>query len=91
MSYSQTYKWLVGATLTAPCSKSGISVWTCTLSRPGGYAGEVVWISNSTASFTVPAQYTVYRDLSGAVYPIINHTMTVGDQPILLETTDPPA
>jgi hypothetical protein len=90
VSYSQTYKWLVGATLTAPCSESGIGVWTCTLSRPGGYAGEAVWISNSTASLTVPAQYTVYRNLSGEVHPITNHTIMVGDQPILLETTDPP-
>jgi hypothetical protein len=90
-SYSQTYKWLVGATLTAPCSKSGTGIWTCTLSRPGGYAAEIVWISNSTASFTVPAQYTIYRDLSGAVHPISNPTITVGDQPILLETTDLPS
>jgi hypothetical protein len=89
-AYSQTYKWLVGASLDAPCSESSSSIWTCTLSRPGGYAAEIVWISNSSASYTVPSGYTVYRDLSGAVHPISNNSVTIGDQPILLETRDLP-
>ena len=90
VAYSQTYKWLVGATLTAPCSKSQSNIWTCTISRPNGYYAEVAWISNSSVPFTVLPQYTVYRDLSGAVRPIVNGTVKLGDQPILLETIDLP-
>ena len=87
-SYKETYRWMVGASLATPCAAGKMGFWTCTLSRIGGYTAEVVWIPKVTASFAVPAQYTVYRDLTGAVYTITNHTITVGDQPILLETTD---
>jgi hypothetical protein len=88
ISYGQTYKWLVGATLTAPCSENAAGIWACTLSRPSGYTAEVLWISNGTSSIPVPAEYTVYQDLSGAVHPVVNQTITLDDQPILLETTD---
>ena len=87
-SYKQVYSWMVGATLTAPCSSTAGGIWTCTLSRPGGYSAEVVWISNKNATFTAPAQYTVYRDLTGAVHNLGSHSITIGDQPILLETSD---
>jgi hypothetical protein len=87
-AYSQTYNWLVGASLVTPCSESSNSIWTCTLSRPGGYSAEMVWISNSSATFAVPSGYTVYRDLSGTVHPNSNNSVTIGDQPILLETQD---
>ena len=87
-SYRETYKWMVGATLDSPCSANANKVWTCSLSRDNGYAAEAVWISNSTASFSVPAQYTVYRDLAGVTHTVVNHAVAVGDQPILLETSD---
>jgi hypothetical protein len=88
-SYGETYRWLVGATLTSPCSadyKSGI--WTCALYRRGGYLAEAVWISNTTATYTLPAwpHYTEYLDLTGTVHAITGPTVTVGDQPVLLET-----
>jgi len=86
LAYDETYFWMVGATLSAPCSSNSAGVWTCPLTRPGGYAAEAVWKSNSTATFAVPAQYTEYRDLAGIVHPIAGRTVSVGDQPILLET-----
>jgi hypothetical protein len=88
-SYSETYLWMVGALMTTPCAAGQTGIWTCTLSRTSGYSAEVVWIPNATATFTVPPQYTVYRDLAGAVRTITNNTIKIGDQPILLETTDP--
>jgi hypothetical protein len=87
-SYSQVHQWMVGAFMATPCAADPVGIWTCTLTRPGGYTAEAVWISNTTASFTVPAQYAVYRDLTGAIHTISGNTLTVGDQPILLETTD---
>jgi polysaccharide biosynthesis protein PslG len=87
-SYKETYRWMVGALLTTPCAADQTGIWTCTLSREGGYSGEVVWISDKTGSFVVPMQYTVYRDLGGEVHTITNHTITVGDQPVLLENAD---
>ena len=84
-SYRETYRWMVGATLTAPCSTNASGIWTCPLSRSGGYMAEAVWISNKTATFTVPPQYTEYRDLAGRVHPVPSSSVTVSDEPILFE------
>jgi len=92
-SYGQIYRWMVGASLATPCSEDATTgIWTCTLSRAGGYTAEVVWIPDPTETvaiaFPAPSQYTVYRNLAGNVYTISNHSVVIGDQPILLETTD---
>jgi hypothetical protein len=46
---------------------------------------EAVWITGSSATLAVPPQYVEYIDLAGTVHPGINGTVTIGDQPILLE------
>jgi polysaccharide biosynthesis protein PslG len=86
VSYTEIYRWMVGATLTAPCSANHNGIWICPLARPDGYKAEAVWISNQTAVFQVPVKYIEYRDLAGSVHPITSRTVTVGDQPILFET-----
>jgi len=85
-AYSQTYRWMVGATMAAPCGEAGNHVWTCALTRPGGYAAQAVWISSSSAAVAVPKQYTEYLDLAGITHPIVDGTVTIGDEPILLQT-----
>jgi hypothetical protein len=89
-SYRETYQWLVGATLTDPCSEAANHVWTCNLSRPGGYTAQVAWISNRMANYPVPAQYVEYRDLAGVIHPIATSTIPIGDTPILLESAPLP-
>ncbi len=77
VAYRETYKWIVGATLTQPCAQDHNGTWTCSLTRPGGYTAQIVW--NSTAatslSFSPPSQMTQYRDLSGGVHPIVGGTV----------------
>ncbi len=90
-AYNETYNWMVGASLTSPCSENANNIWTCSFTRPGGYQAEAVWISGSTATFAVPSQFTEYRDLTGAVYPLTGQSVTIGDQPILLESGALPA
>jgi hypothetical protein len=85
-AYNETYRWMVGASLTAPCSANQSKVWTCTFSRGGGYTAQAIWISNSTTTVIVPTRYVEYRDLAGVVHKIVNHRVTVGDKPLLLET-----
>jgi hypothetical protein len=85
-SYKQIEQWIAGATLAAPCSQAANEVWTCRIVRSGGYEAEAVWISNSTANFTVLPQYVEYRDLTGMVHPISTAAIQIGDEPILLET-----
>jgi hypothetical protein len=89
-AYQQTYDWMAGASMPTPCTEASNSVWTCTLTRPGGYSAEALWITNSPATITVPNQYVQYQDLTGAVHPIVGHSVTVGDWPILVETGNLP-
>jgi polysaccharide biosynthesis protein PslG len=92
VAYEETYKWIVGATLTQPCAQNKNGTWTCSITRPGGYRALVVWnsISVSSLSFSAPAEMTEYRDLSGGVHPIVGGTVQAQNAPILLETEPGP-
>jgi hypothetical protein len=91
-AYTQVYNWMVGRSMTSLCSPTG-TIWTCTLTAPGGYQGLVVWdtslsCSNGTCNtkpYSVGAQYVQYRDLSGIVYPVTGRSVPVGIKPILVE------
>jgi hypothetical protein len=102
-AYQYTYDWLVGASMPAPCTANGGStyaaVYTCQLTRPGGYNALAVWnttqtCSNgvcTTSSYTPNSQYVQYRDLTGAVTSITpGQTIQIGAEPILLENMSPP-
>jgi hypothetical protein len=102
-AYQYTYNWLVGAAMPAPCTANGGStyaaVYTCQLTRPGGYTALAVWDSSqtcnagtcTTSSFTPPAQYIQYRDLQGNLLPITaGQTLQIGARPILLENMTAP-
>lgn len=84
-AYTQVYDWLVGATLTGPCTEDASATWHCGLTRPGGYEAEITWNSTQTVSYSAPAQYTQYRDLAGHNFPLPT-PMQVGNSPVLLET-----
>jgi Glycosyl hydrolases family 39/Cep192 domain 4 len=89
IAFGETYKWLVGATLTSPCSVASDSTWTCSLSRPGGYDAEIIWNAATTAPatrpFVVDQRFAQYRDLDGNITPISRFTVPIGSKPILLE------
>jgi hypothetical protein len=92
VSYQQVYNWMVGATLSSPCTMASDSTWTCTLTRPGGYQALAVWNSASTTSYTPTIQYKQYLDLAGNTKPV-NGALTIGYNPILLVSSsrpDPP-
>jgi hypothetical protein len=84
-AFSETARWMSGGTLIAPCSEDDNSVWTCQFTYTNGNSTEAIWISNSNANVTVPSKFTVYADLAGVIHPIDNHSVIIGDQPILLE------
>lgn len=97
-AYQQTFDWMVGASMPAPCTANGGSlyqaVYTCQLTRSGGYNALAVWDTTqtcddgtcTTSSFAPDPQYIQYRDLTGAVTSITpGQTIQIGAQPILLE------
>jgi hypothetical protein len=90
-AYQQTYNWMVGATMAAPCTGAGYtSVYACDLTRPGGYQARVVWKSDGPATYVAPNQYTNYTDLLGSKFPIVAHQVSIGRKPILLGTAAVP-
>jgi len=91
IAYQQVQNWVVGAVLTN-CSPGG-TIWTCNLTRSGGYVGQVVWDTSqscsagvcSTSTYVPSSQFLKYRDLSGAQYSISGSTVQIGAKPIILE------
>jgi hypothetical protein len=89
-AYEQVESWMKGATFV-PCSLNGSTnsyhaVYTCNLTRSGGYQAQAVWYTDGNKTYTAPSQFTKYRDLSGGTSPIqANHQVTIGHKPILLE------
>jgi Putative Ig domain/Abnormal spindle-like microcephaly-assoc'd, ASPM-SPD-2-Hydin len=84
VAYGQVYSWMVGATMSAPCSASG-TVWTCGLVQPGGTQTLAVWNTSGSSSYTPAGQYTQYRNLAGNTSAISGGSVTIGIEPILLE------
>jgi hypothetical protein len=95
-AWQQTYNWMVGATMSTPCSNQG-TIWTCGLTRtnPSAYQAETIWNNSSkyycskeicpTHEVGMPTIYTQYRDLAGNTMQMQNNTAPVGSLPILLE------
>ena len=91
VAYQQVYNWMLGAVMTQPCSLNGSTlsyhaVYTCDLTRSGGYAARAVWNTDGESTYVAPSEYLHYRDLSGKVYSVPgDHQVTIGLKPILLE------
>jgi PKD repeat protein len=90
IAYGQVYNWLVGAVIST-CTDSG-NVWTCPLTRPGGYQGLAIWYYSAsevgTESYTPAAQFIQYRDLAGNITSVTG-PITIGPAPVILETGTP--
>jgi hypothetical protein len=84
-AFDQTYKWMVGATLTDPCAVNADGLWKCGFSR-SNYQGIAMWNSTATSTVSVLSQFVQYRDLLGVVHPITSGTVSVGTDPIFVET-----
>jgi hypothetical protein len=93
-AYAEVYKWITGATASS-CSQNG-NVWTCSLTRSGGYKALAVWNGSTGSScykngappcstYDVPSEYTLYRDLTGNETSV-GSTIQISAKPILLET-----
>jgi len=86
VAYEQVYRWLVGATISQPCSSTSDGTWTCFLTRPGGYSGLAIWNTHGSESYTPSAAYVDYRDLAGKTVNITaGAPVMIGAKPILLE------
>jgi Glycosyl hydrolase catalytic core len=97
-AYGQVYGWMVGATLTSPCTANG-TVWTCGFTSSGGVQEQAVWDTSqscsngscTTSPHTPSSTYTEYYDLAGDPPTAISGTVQVGAEPILLTNGNLPS
>jgi hypothetical protein len=93
IAYQQIYQWMIDATPVGACSPNG-SIWSCNFTRPNGYQAMAVWDTSQTCTnglcttrmYTVPTQFTQYRDLDGNLVGLTGTQVPLGLTPILLET-----
>ncbi len=102
-AYNSVFSWMVGASMPLPCTANGgalyTAVYTCQLTRPGGYNALAIWDASQTCSagtctysnYTPNSQYIQYRTLAGGLITISpGQTVQIGAQPILLENMSAP-
>jgi hypothetical protein len=103
-AYGVVEEWMVGATMPYPCTENGgtywLAVYTCDLTRSGGYEARAVFDTTqtcksgvcTTSSYTPATKYIQYVDITGAVYLISppGSTIQIGLKPLLLENMDQP-
>lgn len=81
-------QYLVGGSFSAACSQGSDGVtWTCPFTEFDGTTALWVWTtSNGGSNFTVPSQFSGYRDLTGAAQPVNSgQPISIGVMPIMLE------
>jgi len=84
IAYKQLYNWMVGATMNPLCSATGDGIWTCGLTRPGGYEALVVWSASGNKSYVPNAPFKKMDDLSGNTGAITGGKVSIGFKPVLL-------
>jgi Cellulase (glycosyl hydrolase family 5) len=86
-AYGQMESWLAGAVFQQPC-RSGMpsTVFVCNFVNGESQNAEIVFNdqSGATAVYAPPTWASSYQPLLGTAQPIINASITVGDNPILL-------
>ena len=88
-AYQQIYTWLVGSTITAPCSLTN-SMWICPLTLNTGQSCQIVW-SDSLTSYNPGSSFTSYQCVNGTTYTITpGNAMPITFVPVLLKPSTTP-
>jgi len=90
-AYAEVYSWMVGNTMTNPCTAVG-SVYACQLTTSDGTTTLAVWDaamscargSCSRSVFRVPLGYSAYLDLAHVRHNLQSRTMWISAKPVLL-------
>lgn len=90
-AYAEVYSWMVGNTLTRPCTADG-SVYSCQITRPDGTRTLAVWDTSTScmsglcarSGYNPPASYSSYLDLKNVRHSIRGRSIWIGAKPVLL-------
>jgi polysaccharide biosynthesis protein PslG len=92
IAYGQVETWLVGTSVST-CQQTG-TIWTCPVSRTGGYQGLIVWDTSQTCSngtcgttqYQFQGNYIGYRTIEDSnQIQISGKSVPIGAKPILLQ------
>lgn len=81
-AYLTVYHWLVGATLSKPCSPEG-ETWTCILKKEDGSEAQVVWSAGGEKQYIPKPSMKKMRDLDGNVASVTG-AIRLRELPVLL-------
>lgn len=84
LAYQTVPGWIDGAN-AAGCTVDGGGTYRCSFSKPAyNYNFIVIWNSSNTGPYNASG-YSNYVGLDGVQHSIVNNTVQVGSQPILVE------
>ncbi len=111
-AYDNMQNWFVGNTFSTPCTgpipnidpkNPNQGVWTCGITGPGGFSGQLVWYMDASyntgcahnqcvqVNYQVPAGFTQYQTTLGQTFSVPQNGMvSIGYLPILLENGQAP-
>lgn len=95
-AYASVYSWMVGNTMTRPCTSSG-TVYSCPLTKPDGTRMLAMWDSSSSclngycsrSVYSVPSGFGSYLDLANVRHYVRGHSMWISAKPVLLMSNTP--
>lgn len=83
-AYGAMQQWMIGKTMSTPCSEDGNQTWTCFWTGPYYYKAQAIWNSNQSGVLTSISGYPRQRDYLGTITSFPG-TITPNWYPVVLE------
>jgi Glycosyl hydrolases family 39 len=87
MAYVEAGKWLVGSRMIS-CNPDAQGTWIAQIARPGGYRAWIVWSTEGSVEFDIPAQWGAQdmHDLSGGLRNLKgSRSLRIDQTPVMVE------
>jgi hypothetical protein len=87
MAYAETVRWLAGATLES-CSADKDDTWLCTIRRPNGRRGRIIWNPDRNLTVKLPGDWAARQTTSLAGRTALlegKDEVAIGSSPLLIE------
>jgi len=83
IAFNQVQAWLLDSSIS--CSNTPDGTWQCPVVSSSGKHTYIVWISQGTATFTIPSSWQVSNitDLTGSTKPISSGSISISTSPVL--------
>lgn len=84
IAHREVHNWMEGSRFS-PCTNTN-TVYECRIKRDNGYEAVMVWNSNGSSNYVIPAGYTRLRTIEATQQTLnAGQAITVGMKPVLIE------